>query len=53
MAALIMEIFGLLNAVAAIYYWTVDKTDIYNWLFYLLMSVIMYINASRYDKESE
>lgn len=53
MAALIMEIFGLLNAIAAIYYWTLDRNDIMNWLFYLLMSVIMYLNAARYDKEDK
>ena len=53
MAALIMEIFGLLNAIAAIYYWTLDRNDIMNWLFFLLMSVIMYLNAARYDKEDK
>ena len=51
MAALIMEVFGLLNALTAIYYWHQDKADMNNWLFFLVMSVIMYLNAARYDKE--
>lgn len=53
MQALIMEAFGLLNFLAAIYYWVQDKNDIMNWLFFLLCSVIMYLNAIRYEKDGQ
>jgi len=50
MVELVFEILGAFNVLAAIYYWIMDRNDIINWLFFLLMSAIMYINASRYDK---
>jgi len=50
MVALIFEILGAVNVVAASYYWATDKDDIMHWLFFLLFAVIMYLNADRYDK---
>lgn len=53
MTALVFEILGLCDLLLGTYYYYQDRNDIMNWLFFLLVSVIMYINAARYDKESE
>lgn len=37
--------FGCLNLSLATYYWIVDKDDVNNWLFFLLVSIIMYLNV--------
>ena len=50
MTALIFELIAAINFVAASYYWAVDNSDINHWLFFLLSSVIMYLNASRYEE---
>ena len=50
MVALIFEILGAVNVVAASYYWATDKDDIMHWLFFLLFAVIMYLNAARYEE---
>ena len=49
MTALVFELLGAINGVAGIYYWIMDRNDIMNWLFFLLCSVIMYLNAARYE----
>ena len=50
MASLIFELLGLLDVLTATYFWYNDKSDVFNWSFFLLLSVVMYINAIRYDK---
>ncbi len=49
MTALIFEIIAAINFITAAYYWIVDNSDINHWLFFLLSSAIMYINAIRYE----
>lgn len=51
MIELVFEITATINFISAIYYWIVDRNDIMDWLFFLLCSVIMYINAIRYSKD--
>ena len=51
MTALIFEMMGLIDLIVAIYYWATDRNDIMNWLFFLLISVIMYLNAARYEEK--
>lgn len=53
MVALVFELLGLANFIAGLIYWHLDHNDLVHWLFFLLLSVIMYLNAARYDKESE
>jgi hypothetical protein len=50
MIALVFEILGAVNFCTAVYYWVMDRNDIMNWLFFLLSSAIMYLNASRYEE---
>jgi hypothetical protein len=47
------EIMGAVNLLTALFYWVRDENDIMHWLFYLLVSAIMYINAFRYGKGDE
>lgn len=49
MTALIFELLGLFDLLLATYYYYQDKTDINDWLFFLVMSIIMYLNAMRYE----
>lgn len=49
MMALIFEVMGAIDIIIAVYYWNADHTDINHWLFFLMLSVIMYMNASRYE----
>ena len=51
MMELAFELAGAANLVAALIHFIIDENDIMNWLFYLLVSVIMYINALRYGKD--
>lgn len=53
MIELAFEIVAAFNLVVGIVYWSIDHDDIMHWLFYLLLSVIMYINAFRYGKGDE
>jgi|694.fasta_scaffold00075_22 hypothetical protein len=53
MIELAFELVGAANLVAALIYFAIDENDIMHWLFYLLVSAIMYINAIRYDKGNE
>ena len=51
MTALIFEILGAIDLIVGTYYWATDRNDIMNWLFFLLLSVIMYLNAARYEEK--
>lgn len=51
MVELTFEIVAAFNLVVGIIYWSLDHDDIMHWLFYLLLSVIMYINAARYKDD--
>lgn len=53
MIELVFEILGAVNFITATYFWVLDRNDIMNWLFFLITSAIMYINAIRYDKGNE
>ena len=53
MIELVFEILGAVNFITAVYYFVMDRNDIMNWLFFLLCSAIMYINAMRYSKDDE
>jgi hypothetical protein len=53
MAELIFEILASINGVMGIGYWIADHDDIMHWLFFLILCVIMYINAARYGKGEE
>ena len=50
MMALIFEVMGAIDLIMAVYFWNVDHADIDYWLFFLMLSVIMYMNASRYEE---
>jgi hypothetical protein len=50
MASLLFELLAFLGLGGASYYWVTDMTDLKHWLFLLLFSVIMLINAIRYEK---
>lgn len=49
MMALIFEVLAGLNFIVSCWYWAKDNGDINHWLFFLLLSVIMYLNAERYE----
>lgn len=49
MMALIFEIMGAIDFILAIYFWIMDHNDINHWLPFLLISIIMYLNAMRYE----
>lgn len=51
MIELAFELMGAANLLAAFIFWSLDHDDIMHWLFYLLVSVIMYLNAIRYGKD--
>ena len=53
MIELVFELLGAVNFCTAVYYWMIDRNDIMDWLFFLLTSAIMYINAIRYHKDGE
>lgn len=53
MIELAFELAGAANLLAALAFFIKDENDIMHWLFFLLVSVIMYINAIRYDKGEE
>ena len=53
MIELVFEILGAVNFITAVYYFVIDRNDIMNWLFFLISSAIMYINAIRYSKDDE
>lgn len=53
MIELAFEILAAVNFVVGIVYWSMDHDDIMHWLFYLILCVIMYINAARYGKDEE
>lgn len=50
MASFVFELLSLLSLGGASYYWITDMSDLRHWLFLLLFSVIMLVNAIRYDK---
>lgn len=51
MIELMFEIAGAIGFLTALFFWLLDHDDIMHWLFFLLGSVIMYINAIRYGKD--
>lgn len=51
MIELAFEIVGAANLMAALVFWSIDHDDIMHWLFFLLVSVIMYMNAISYGKD--
>lgn len=51
MIELMFEIAGAVSFLTASVYWWIDRDDIMHWLFFLLVSVIMYLNAIRYGKD--
>jgi len=51
MIELMSEIAGEAGFLTALSFWLVDHDDILHWLFFLLSSVIMYINAIRYKDD--
>lgn len=53
MIELIFEIAGAAGFLTALSFWLVDHDDIMHWLFFLLCSAIMYINAIRYEKDED
>ena len=53
MVELAFEIVAAFNLVVGIIYWSMDHDDIMHWLFFLLGSAIMYINAIRYGKDED
>lgn len=51
MIELMFELAGAAGFLAALFFWLADHDDIMHWLFFLLSSAIMYINAFRYGKD--
>ena len=45
------EILAAFNLLVGLVYWSLDHDDVMHWLFYLLISIIMYINALRYGND--
>lgn len=53
MIELAFEILAAVNGMVGVVYWSLDHDDIMHWLFYLMLCVIMYMNANRYNKEDQ